>query len=60
MIWWTNQLVKLNQTSKDFYSMSQKIIKLTESQLRDIVTKVINEQLSKPNDVVVENSTIKV
>jgi hypothetical protein len=40
--------------------MSQKIIKLTEGQLRDIVTKVINEQLNKPNDVVVENTTIKV
>jgi hypothetical protein len=40
--------------------MAQKIIKLTEGQLRDIVIKVINEQLNKPNDVIDENTTIQV
>jgi len=39
-----NQLVKSNQILKDFYSMSQKIIKLTEGQLRDIVYEVISKQ----------------
>jgi len=39
-----NLLKKLNQTLKDFYNMGPKIIKLTESKLRDIVYKVINEQ----------------